>query len=164
MRSATGRGASEGDHLLPSWVGPVFVVLGILLIPWAVLLAWDLPRRHFVATHWRLIWVGFDLFLAAALIATAAGAFRRAPWSAIPATISATLLFCDAWFDVLTSHPGRQVVVALAEAILVELPLAALCLALALNTERILAAAYASVRRASWRTPPEPPSRGPAPS
>lgn len=164
MRSATGRGASTEDHLLPSWVGPVFVVLGILLIPWALLLGWDLPRHHVVTTHWKLTWVGFDLFLAAALITTAVGAFRRAPWSAIPATISATLLFCDAWFDVLTSHPGRQVLVALAEAIVVELPLASLCLALALNTERMLAAAYASVRRAGRRTPPEPPSRGPAPS
>lgn len=163
MRDHPGRD-DDGDRLLPAWAGPLFVALGLLLIPWALLLAWALPRRHYVPVHWKLTWVGFDLFLAAALLATAVGAFRRAPWSAITATISATLLGCDAWFDVLTAHPGRQVVVALAQAVVVELPLAGLCLALALNTERVLAAAYASVRRAGWRTPPEPPFQGPAPS
>jgi hypothetical protein len=37
----------------------------------------------------------------------------------------------DAWFDILTSSSGAELVVAVAEALLVELPVAALSLALA---------------------------------
>jgi hypothetical protein len=43
------------------------------------------------------------------------------------AAVTAALLLVDAWFDVTTSSSGRALVVALAMALLVELPLCALC-------------------------------------
>jgi hypothetical protein len=41
--------------------------------------------------------------------------------------VIATLLVCDAWFDVLTSS-GRDRLVSLSLALVVELPLAGFCL------------------------------------
>jgi hypothetical protein len=46
----------------------------------------------------------------------------------------------DAWFDVLTSSTRAELAVSIAEAVLVELPLAVLCLLLARNAERRLGA------------------------
>jgi hypothetical protein len=63
------------------------------------------------------------------------------------------LLLVDAWFDVTTSTPGIELAASLAEALLVELPIAILCLLLARDTERILALSVA------WR-----PGRGRSPS
>jgi hypothetical protein len=37
------------------------------------------------------------------------------------------MLLCDAWFDVVTSAGGSERLEAVLEAVLVELPLAALC-------------------------------------
>jgi hypothetical protein len=59
----------------------------------------------------------------------------------VPAAITGTLLVCDAWFDVLTAQPGSELLESLAEAGLAELPLAALCFWLAVDSERTLARA-----------------------
>ena len=124
--------------------GTALLVGAVVLIPWAVVLAYTLPARHRVA-HWDAIWVGFDLALALALLLTAIAAIRGRPWLAIPATASATLLVCDAWFDVLTARGAHEVTPALLEAALVELPLAGLCVWMALRVERIV------LRRADGR-------------
>jgi hypothetical protein len=42
----------------------------------------------------------------------------------LPAAAGGTLLLIDAWFDVCTSAPGADHAMALAEAALVEIPLA----------------------------------------
>ena len=55
----------------------MLTVASAVLIPWIVLLALTLPR-HYVAGHWRLTWVGFDIILLASLAATAWFAWRRA--------------------------------------------------------------------------------------
>jgi len=63
----------------PRWVAPVFLVLGVGLIPWTVVLAITLPSEH--GTHHNaLAWAGFDAALAGLLIATAVGTARRAIW------------------------------------------------------------------------------------
>jgi hypothetical protein len=107
-------------------------------------LAYTLPARHRVA-HWDAIWVGFDLALALALLLTAVAAIRGRHWLAIPATASGTLLVCDAWFDVLTARGTHELTTALLEAGLIEIPLAALCVWMALRVERIM------LRRAAGR-------------
>ena len=67
--------------------------------------------------------MGFDLVLGAALALTAWAAVRRRQVVVLTALVSATLLACDAWFDILTAAgPDRWV--SLATAVLVELPLA----------------------------------------
>jgi hypothetical protein len=45
----------------------------------------------------------------------------------VAASATAAFLVADAWFDIVTSQPGWDVVQAAILAFLVELPLAALC-------------------------------------
>jgi len=98
-------------------------VASVLMVPWVVALALTLPPRY-LAGHWRATWVGFDLALAATLALTAWAALRRRQVVVLAALVSATLLACDAWFDIMTaSGPDRWV--SFATAVLIELPLAA---------------------------------------
>lgn len=119
----------------PRWIAPVFFLLAAVLLPWTVYLGFSLPDRV-VSRHWDVAWVGFDVALLLALLATGWTAYRRSTWLVSAATAAATLVLCDAWFDVLTSH-GGELAAALAEAALVELPLAGLCLYIARHAERV---------------------------
>jgi hypothetical protein len=121
----------------PNWVVPLFGLAALLLVPWVVLLALELPSAHRSA-HWDIAWAGFDVALASLLLAVAVAARRRSPWLEGAATAAATLLFVDAWFDVLTSSTKAEFVLSIVEAVLVELPLAVLCLRLARDVERRL--------------------------
>ncbi|MGI5242488.1 hypothetical protein [Dactylosporangium sp. CA-139066] len=98
-------------------------VASVLMIPWVIALAVTLPPRY-LAGHWRLTWVGFDLVLGAALAVTAWAALRRRQIMILAAVVSGTLLACDAWFDMVTAS-GHDRWVSLATALLIELPLAA---------------------------------------
>jgi len=106
-----------------------------VLLPWVGVLVGTLPSEH-RAAHWGVAWAGFDIASALLLLAVAGAARQRSFWFEGAATAAATLLFIDAWFDVLTSSTQAQLVVAIAEALLVELPLAGLCLRLAREAER----------------------------
>jgi hypothetical protein len=112
-------------------------VIAVLLVPWTVYVAASLPSEHSSA-HWAVAWGGFDVALAVAAATTAWACARRPDWLPVVASITGTLLVCDAWFDVLTSQPGGELVEALLSAALAELPLAALCFWLARDTERTL--------------------------
>jgi hypothetical protein len=103
----------------------LMVVACLVLIPWVVFLADRLPRRY-EARHWDLAWAGFDLLLLAGLLTTAWAAWRRRQILIPTAFVTATLLICDAWFDVLTSASRNEQVLALGSAFLIELPLATL--------------------------------------
>jgi hypothetical protein len=133
--SARTKGGEPGPWHPPRWVVPLFGLAALLLVPWVVLLVAALPSAH-RAAHWDIAWAGFDAGLALLLLSVAVAAWRRSPWLEGAATATATLLFVDAWFDVLTSSTRAELVVALTEAALVELPLAVLCLLLARDTER----------------------------
>jgi hypothetical protein len=119
---------------IPRWVAPLFAVLGIGLVPWAAWIAYELPQRH-LARHWDVAWGGFDIAMAGLLIATAVAAVRRSPWIQGTATAAATMLICDAWFDMSTAARGSEEAMAIATAVLIELPLAGLCLWVARNAE-----------------------------
>jgi len=108
-----------------------------MLVPWVVLLVIVLPTNH-ESSHWDLAWAGFDVLLALLLLAVALTAWRRSPWLESAASAAAVLLFVDAWFDVLTASGRTELSIAIVEAILVELPLALLCLLLARDGERRL--------------------------
>jgi hypothetical protein len=88
---------------------------------------------HYVANHWQLAWGGFDLGLGLALAATAVMVARRSPFAEVTATITGALLCCDAWFDVLTARGLADTAQAVISAVLIELPLAALCFWMARN-------------------------------
>lgn len=100
--------------------------LAAALLPWTLWLLRSLPARH-ATPHWNIAWAGFDLLLAAALATTALAAWRRSPWLQGSVVATGTLLLADSWFDLATARPGGELVTALAEAVLAELPLAALC-------------------------------------
>ena len=104
----------------------VFVLAGVaLLLPaWALYLAVVLPREH-VAPNWDVVWVGFDLALAALAAAAVLAFRRRSPWTPVFGGALAAALVCDAWFDVMTSD-GSDRRVAVALAVFAELPVAVL--------------------------------------
>jgi hypothetical protein len=132
LRARAGLRLGGGRWLVPPWTAPALLGCALVLIPWTALLFATLPR-HYVANHWQVAWGGFDIGLGVALASTAVMVARRSPFAEVTATITGTLLCCDAWFDVLTSRGVSDVAQAAASALLVELPLAALCFWMARN-------------------------------
>jgi hypothetical protein len=116
----------------------VYGLAGVGLVPWAVWLSTTLPPTHHSA-HWDVAWSGFDVGLALCFCGTAISAHRRSPWLAAFAAATGTLLLTDAWFDMVLESHGNEEMTAVLEAVLFELPLAALCYWIAYRTERFLA-------------------------
>ena len=129
-------GLADVPSPVPRWVAPAFGVFGLGTIIWTVYLAATLPQ-HTHTRHYRLAWVGFDVGLAVLLIVTAWLAWRGQRHVGMTATSTATVLVVDAWFDVVTS-PRVDVTNAVLEAVLAELPLALLCLWIALHVDRVI--------------------------
>jgi hypothetical protein len=150
LRVPVGRPADADQLLVPWWLPAVFIGFALALAPWILWLIVTLPSQE-VAAHWEIAWGGFDLALAALLIATAVTLTRRSPSAEIFATMTGAFLICDAWFDVMTSHGRTTVIVALLEAFLVELPLAITCLWIARNVERVVADMRPFLERAGFR-------------
>jgi hypothetical protein len=132
--------------VLRRWVAPLLALGAAVLIPWTLVLAYRLPARH-TSDHWDVAWVGFDLVLALSLAATGLTIARRSAWAPSAAAVAATLLFCDAWFDVVlaSGHDGQ--VEAILEAVLVEIPLAIFLVWLARDCEQTVAAVMNALRR-----------------
>ncbi len=99
------------------------LAVGGFLVPWCVLLSATLPRTA-TAQHWSLAWAGLDGAEGVAALATAALLARDDSRACLTAAAGGALLLTDAWFDVCTSAPGLDHRLAVAEAVLVELPLA----------------------------------------
>jgi hypothetical protein len=129
---------TTAEQPVPRWVAPLFATLAGLTIPWTAYLAATLPRRA-VSHHYRGAWVGFDVGLLILLLATAYVSYRGHRHVAIAASATATMLCVDAWFDVLTSPNRLARLSAGVSALLVELPLAVLCLWIALHADRVVA-------------------------
>lgn len=123
------------DVRLVRWAGPAFVLFSVILLPWSIYLGFSLPSRQ-LSPHYDIAWVGFDVFLMAALASTGYFALRRSAFLAITAAATATLLVVDAWFDIMTS-PRRQLPEAIILAVFIELPLAALCAWLSYHTQHL---------------------------
>ncbi|WP_395296283.1 hypothetical protein ACF9IK_24710 [Kitasatospora hibisci] len=105
---------------LPAWAWRLPAVAAAALLPWLVVLA---------VCH-ETAWVALDLGELAALLRLDALLRRRSP-AAFPAACAvAVLLTGDALADVGTAGHGLPLLAALVMAGCVELPLAALCLAL----------------------------------
>jgi hypothetical protein len=146
-RAALGRSLAAIEGELPSLSAGDerrrrFVVLltgaSVGLIPWIVLLALTLPHRY-IAGHWRLTWVGFDIVLLGGLALTAWFAWRRRQAVVIAAFTTATLLTCDAWFDITTASGRFDTITAIASALILELPLAAMLFAVAYHLLHLMA-------------------------
>jgi hypothetical protein len=146
---------AQAEHVSPAprWVAPFFAVLGLALVPWTVWLAYDLPRRH-IARHWDVAWAGFDVMMALVLLATAYAALRRRPWIQGTASAAATMLCCDAWFDIVTAGRGADLAMSLASGLFVELPLAVVCVWVARNAEKAQEYLFAAGRLRRRRVHP----------
>ena len=125
---------------VPRWAAPVLFGIAVALIPWTLYLTWTLPAQH-TTEHWQIAWGGFDIFLAAALSATAVGLRRGAARVEAFAGVASALLLVDAWFDVVLAEPGASGSRRWRWRRSGELPLALFCLWIALNAERAIHAA-----------------------
>jgi hypothetical protein len=94
----------------------------VVLVPWTFFLGLTLPPRYH-ASHWRLLWTGFDASLIAVLLLAAWAAWYRRQILASIAIVAGTLLFCDAWFDMVTSFGHRDEWLTMLTGFGVELPL-----------------------------------------
>lgn len=131
---------------VPRWVGWLFGAVILFLIPWTVYLTFSLPTRH-VTYRYDLQWVGFDIGLIVAFVATTWAAFRGSKWLVPFAAVTGTMLLCDAWFDIVTSQGGHEIWEAVGEAFAGELPLAAVCALIVYDAEMFLAATVNRFRR-----------------
>jgi len=133
MQQAGNRGARPG-RLAHTLAPPLFAGFAVALVPWSAWLVVALPSHH-VADHWDIAWAGFDIGLGVVLAATVVTALRSSRWLHAAAASAATMLVCDAWFDVMTSGRSLGFWLALAEALAVELPLAAVCVWVAMDAD-----------------------------
>ncbi|HJY00932.1 MAG TPA: hypothetical protein VJ351_08965 [Streptosporangiaceae bacterium] len=88
------------------------------------------------AQHWLLAWAGLDAAEAVAALATAVLLRRGSSRAGLTAAAGAALLLTDAWFDICTSVPGLDRMLAAGEAIFAELPLACAGMWLAVTVTR----------------------------
>jgi hypothetical protein len=101
------------------------VIVCLLLAPWTVFLAVTLPPTA-TADQWGVTWTGFDVALVTVLALTGWAALKRRQFVAIGLVVWATLLACDAWFDVMLDWGSPGEPASLATALLVELPVSGL--------------------------------------
>jgi hypothetical protein len=115
------------------------IVCCVALAAWIGVLAATLPR-YYRAGDWRGAWVGFDIALLLTFAATGWAAWRRRQILIICLVVLATLLCCDAWFDVVLDARTSGFELSLLSAILIELPLAAVAIQGARRLVRITSA------------------------
>lgn len=113
-----------------TWSARVLTAAGLALIPWLFVLAR-------VAGAYPVAWVGLDTMEAIGLVGTGLLLAHRDRRRVAVAPATAVLLVVDAWFDILTADPGAVLAAVLMAACL-ELPLAALCMAVARDALRAL--------------------------
>ena len=144
-------------HWVRRWFPRFLAVACLMLVPWIVVLAVTLPR-HYVAGHWKAAWLGFDLTLFISLAVTAWALWRQRQVAVGATLVTATLLLCDAWFDINTADPGSDLLMSLGSAVLIEIPLAVsllwLCRRLSQVSSRLShGLALDSSILSVWRTP-----------
>jgi hypothetical protein len=102
----------------------VIIAAAIVTTLWSLTLFVSLPRS-FNARQWELVWVGFDVLLLGPALTWTGWLLYQGRLAAVMWCVAcATLLVCDAWFDVTTSFGTSSFMVSLALAAFVELPVA----------------------------------------
>src|SRR5215470_5457975 len=132
----------------------VFIVAScVLLAAWIGVLAVTLPGFYHTGS-WRGAWVGFDIALLAAFAVTGWAAWRRRQLLIICLVVLATLLLCDAWFDVVLDVSTPDFLTSLLSALLVELPLAILAILMARRLVRLTIGQVMRYEGLTGRVPP----------
>lgn len=126
QRKSTGPTPGRSRNLSSRrWIVRFLALCCLGLVPWTIGLAVTLPRSYLVG-NWPLAWTGFDLILLGCLSTTAWALWRQRQVAVPAAMITAALLLCDAWFDIITAHGGRCLAVSVATAVVAEVPIAIL--------------------------------------
>ena len=125
----------------------------IFLAAWIGVLAVTLPSRY-SAGGWRGAWVGFDVALLLAFASVAWTAWRGKQLLIVCLIVTATLLCCDAWFDLTLDWGTGGFYFSLLSAVVAELPLAIL---MALGARRLLRLTIATEMALEGATGPVPP-------
>ncbi len=133
QRIINAKKANRVSLSIPKWASRLYIVLGLVLVPWTVYLGATLPGRH-VSSHWDISWAGLDIALAISLIATGLFAYSKSMWLIITASTAGSLLLVDGWFDVMTEKGSFQLQQAIFFALAFELPLALMSYYLAFHT------------------------------
>lgn len=124
-----------------------------LLAAWIGVLAITLPTQYHTG-NWNVAWVGFDVAELVMFALTAWAAWRRRQILIIFLVVLATLLVCDAWFDVVLDTRTSDFVASLLSALLIEIPLAVLA---GLLARRLLRLTIGQVMRYEGLTDQVPP-------
>ena len=95
----------------------------LALVPWTIYLGFSLPNNY-NTRHWSAAWTGFDVLLLFALGSTAYFGWRGRQALIGSSIAAATLLVCDAWFDIMLDLGTPQIWTSIASAVFIELPLA----------------------------------------
>jgi hypothetical protein len=103
---------------------------------WIVYLAVSMPTGY-RSKAWSAAWVGFDILLLLALTGTVLAAMLGRQIVVLLAVFTATLLLCDAWFDIVLAWGTSDVWGSLASAAFVEVPLATFLLLRARKLVRV---------------------------
>jgi hypothetical protein len=131
----------------------IIAVASVFFAAWIGLLAATLPVRY-TARAWGPAWIGFDVALLAAFMLTGWALWRRRQVLIVFLIITATLLTCDAWFDLLLDWGTGDFWLSLGSALLAELPLAAV---LVLRARWLLRLTMRMVMAHSGHVGPVPP-------
>jgi hypothetical protein len=131
VRSQLAAPAPGGDR--GRWVPAALAIAAVALVPSLVIVLTVVPPVQ-LAHHLPLAWTGLDVLELLALAATGLALHRQSAVTAVPATITGTLLLCDAWINVIpTTGMARAEAIVLA---FVEVPLAALSFWIAARAAR----------------------------
>ena len=108
----------------------------IALAGWIAILLLTLPER-FTSSDWQAVWVGLDVAELLGFAATAWAAWHQRQVVIFCMIITATLLVCDAWFDLTLDYGSSGFTASVLSAVLAELPLAFLLFAGARRLVRV---------------------------
>jgi hypothetical protein len=120
------------------WDLLLVVIIGgcILLAAWIGYLAVSLPA-FYRAGSWRGAWVGFDIAELLMFAVTGWAAWKRRQILIICLIVLATLLLCDAWFDVVLDARTSGFVSSLVSALAIEVPIAVIAVFVARRLLRL---------------------------
>jgi len=131
---------ASDPHPGTSWKWEALLVLIVAscvgLAVWIGYLTVVLPS-YYRTGSWRGAWVGFDIGLLALFAITGWAAWRRRQVLIISLLVLATLLICDAWFDVVLDVGRSGFWFSLISALAFELPLAVLAILMARRLLRL---------------------------
>jgi hypothetical protein len=131
----------------------IIIACCLFLAVWIVVLALTLPNKY-KAGGWRGAWVGLDIIELMALASVAWTAWRGKQLLIVCMIVTATLMCCDAWFDLTLDWGTRSFPFSLVSAIFAELPLAVMMI---MGARRLLRLTIATTMALQGNHGPVPP-------